>query len=84
MDYDDLPDDRVLINMEADDDSGDLSGASAMSFPELDEMLLDDDQGAPGVDDEGGTAFMPFIRTVQRIVLYETKAVRILLTLCCM
>ena len=22
MDYDDLPDDRVLINMEADDDSG--------------------------------------------------------------
>lgn len=71
MDYDDLPDDRVLISM-ATDDSFDIE----RSFPELDEMLLDDpeDEGrAPGP--AGTPAFMPFIRTVQRIVLYETKAV---------
>ena len=53
----------------------DGEAAFAREFPELEEMLRDEENKSEDYQHPSSTTFLPFIRTVQRIVLYETKSV---------
>ena len=53
----------------------DGEAAFAREFPELEEMLRDEEDKSEDYQHPSSTTFLPFIRTVQRIVLYETKSV---------